>query len=67
MNNFGDRPNPDDILNEIKDDKNNKKIGKLKIFFGYAAGERVIIVTGCINALVSRVSGTLIKNNSCIA
>ena len=30
-------------------------------------GERVIIVTGCINALVSRVSGTLIKNNSCIA
>ena len=32
-----------------------------------ATGERVIIVTGCINALVSRVSGTLIKNNSCIA
>lgn len=30
-------------------------------------GERVIIVTGCINALVSRVSGTFIKNNSCIA
>ena len=30
-------------------------------------GERIIIVTGCINALVSRVSGTLIKNNSCIA
>ena len=30
-------------------------------------GERVIIVTGWINALVSRVSGTLIKNNSCIA
>jgi len=30
-------------------------------------GERVIIVTGCINALVSRISGTLIKNNSCIA
>ena len=32
-----------------------------------ATGERVIIVTGCINALVSRVSGTFIKNNSCIA
>ncbi len=29
-------------------------------------GERVIIVTGCINALVSRVSGTLDKYNSCI-
>lgn len=32
-----------------------------------ATGGRVIIVTGCINALVSRVSGTFIKNNSCIA
>ncbi len=30
-------------------------------------GERVIIVTGCINVLVSRVSGTLTKYNSCIA
>ena len=30
-------------------------------------GARVIIVTGCINVLVSRVSGTFIKNNSCIA
>lgn len=30
-------------------------------------GARVIIVTGCINALVSRVSGTFIKNKSCIA
>ena len=33
----------------------------------HATGERVIIVTGCINTLVSRVSGTFIKNNSCIA
>ena len=32
-----------------------------------ATGERVIIVTGCINILISRVSGTFIKNNSCIA
>jgi hypothetical protein len=31
-----------------------------------ATGARVIIVTGCINALVSRVSGAFIKNNSCI-
>ena len=29
-----------------------------------ATGERVIIVTGCINALVSRVSETFIENNS---
>jgi len=27
-----------------------------------ATGERVIIVTGCINALRLRVSGTFIKN-----
>ncbi|NLP45996.1 MAG: DEAD/DEAH box helicase, partial [Epulopiscium sp.] len=32
-----------------------------------ATGERVIIVIGCINTLISRVSGTFIKNNSCIA
>lgn len=35
--------------------------------FEMATGERVIIVTGCINVLVSRVSGTLTKYNSCIA
>ena len=29
-------------------------------------GERVIIVTGCINVLISRVSETFIKNKSCI-
>jgi type I restriction enzyme R subunit len=32
----------------------------------HTTGERVIIVIGCINILVSRVSGTFIKNNSCI-
>jgi hypothetical protein len=32
-----------------------------------ATGERVIIVMGAINALVSRVSGTFIQNFSCIA
>ena len=31
-----------------------------------ATGERVIIVTGCINALVSSVSGTFIQYISCI-
>jgi len=30
-------------------------------------GERVIIVMGAINVLVSRFSGTFIKYNSCIA
>ncbi len=30
-------------------------------------GERVIIVIGCINALVSRVSGTFTQKFSCIA
>ena len=30
-------------------------------------GERVIIVTGYINALVSRVSGTLVRYKSCTA
>ena len=44
--------------------RKNKQIHNL---FHMATGERVIIVTGCINALVSRVSGTLTKYNSCIA
>lgn len=32
-----------------------------------ATGARVIIVIGCINTLISRVSGTFIETNSCIA
>ena len=32
-----------------------------------ATGARVIIMTGCINVLESRVSGTSINNNSCIS
>ena len=36
-------------------------------YIWHTTGERVIIVTGCINVLVSRVSGTLTKYNSCIA
>lgn len=31
-----------------------------------ATGARFIIMTGCINTLVSRISGTFMKNNSCI-
>ena len=41
--------------------------GHRKHLLVMATGERVIIVTGCINVLVSRVSGTLTKYNSCIA
>ena len=32
-----------------------------------ATGERVIIVTGCINAFKLRVSGTLVRYKSCTA
>jgi hypothetical protein len=39
----------------------------LNIDIKMETGARVIIVTGCINALESRVSGTFIENNSCIA
>ena len=41
--------------------------GQDRILLTMATGERVIIVIGCINTLISRVSGTFIKNNSCIA
>ena len=43
------------------------KTGKYDFDIDMETGERVIIVTGCINVLVSRVSGTLTKYNSCIA
>lgn len=33
-----ERPNPEQILNRIKNEEKNCKKGKLKIFFGYAAG-----------------------------
>lgn len=32
------RPNPDDLLHEIKSAENDRQRGRLKIFFGYAAG-----------------------------
>ena len=66
-----------DLLKNIKDiqRKNNIKqssalvehLGRCSLDIEMETGERVIIVTGCINALVSRVSETFIKNNSCIA
>ena len=43
--------------------KNNRPRALIQM----ATGARVIIVTGCINALAVRVSETFIKNNSCIA
>ena len=32
------RPNPEELLRKIKDEENKEARGKLKIFFGYAAG-----------------------------
>ncbi|GAB6169141.1 sensor histidine kinase KdpD [Clostridium carnis] len=32
------RPNPEDLLKKIKDEEKENRKGKLKIFFGYAAG-----------------------------
>ena len=56
------------ILNRIEIANNYKKYGSVAGggYIWHTTGERVIIVIGCINALVSRVSGTFIKNNSCI-
>lgn len=41
--------------------------GRYNLTIEMETGERVIIVTGCINAFKSRVSEIFIKNNSCIA
>lgn len=41
--------------------------GENKALFISATGERVILVTGCINTLVPRVSETFIQYISCIA
>ena len=42
------------------------KAGKYDFDVEMETGARVIIVTGCINILTSRVSETFIKNKSCI-
>lgn len=55
---------------QVKAMENLKRLrehGERKALVIAATGERVIIVIGCINTLISRVSGTFIKNNSCIA
>ena len=63
-----------DILDRIKKIQKNQGLiqskaleGEYNLTIEMETGERVIIVTGCINVLVSRVSGTLTKYNSCIA
>lgn len=48
------------------ENENLRKNKQVHTLFHMATGERVIIVTGCINVLESRVSGTSINNNSCI-
>lgn len=63
------RKNIDEIQKKLPSEyRSNSPIGDvLNLDIKMETGERVIIVTGCINALVSRVSGTFIKNKSCIA
>lgn len=53
--------------NHLKEYTGELKKSNLNFAVEMETGERVIIVTGCINVLVSRVSGTLTKYNSCIA
>ncbi len=66
MDTFDQRPDPDAILEDIQT-RHDMVQGRLKIFFGYAAGERVIIVMGAVCVMKPRVSGTLYKYISCIA
>ena len=35
---IGDRPNPDELLARVREEENRVGRGKLRIFFGYAAG-----------------------------
>ena len=54
--------------NNIKtSDKLAHDIGRCSLDIEMETGERVIIVTGCINAFKLRVSGTLVRYKSCTA
>ena len=54
--------------NNIKtSDKLAHDMGRCSLDIEMETGERVIIVTGCINALLARISGDFIENNSCIS
>ena len=56
------------IANIVADKKSHWDDGKqLGGHIWHTTGARVIIMTGCINVLESRVSGTSINNNSCIS
>ena len=50
------RHNPDQLLKEIQADEEKRNKGHLKIFFGYATGERGIFVIGGRNPGFTRVS-----------
>lgn len=54
-------------INAIKAIEDAIADGKENILISMATGKRVIIMMGAINTLKSRISGTLIKYNSCIA
>ncbi len=60
-----------DNINKVQSEnminQSDKLEGHYNLTIEMETGERVIIVTGCINALAIRVSETFIKNNSCIA
>ncbi|NLJ18578.1 hypothetical protein [Globicatella sulfidifaciens] len=53
--------------NHLKEYTGQLKKNNLNFAVEMETGTRVIIVIGCINVLVSRVSGTLVRYNSCIA
>ena len=53
--------------NHLKEYAGEIKKNNLNIAVEMETGARVIIVTGCINILISRVSETFIENNSCIS
>ena len=64
------KSNKEPYEHQIDAQKSLNKINKKDSFstlLVLPTGERVIIVMGAINTLESRVSGTLIKYNSCIA
>lgn len=54
-----------EILEDLELER--KEYGRYRNLVVAATGARVIIMTGCIKVLESRVSGTSINNNSCIS
>ena len=54
-------------VNAIKSIQNAVKEGKSQFLFEMATGTRAITMMGAVFIIISRVSGTFTKNNSCIA